>query len=123
MAAFVATNGIDHLNAAKTNLKALAQETEDVVQKKLNAAKEAMAAKKREAASAMDKMVGYIKAKAEDTEASVAGWKANHDRKKLEKRAERAEKYTNSCVDLVMYYAAEAQVAYPGGCRCPTGCR
>jgi hypothetical protein len=45
------------------------------------------------------------------TEAAVAEWKASHDRKKLEKRAERTEKYADSCVDLALYYAAEAQVA------------
>ena len=104
-------SGIDRLKTAKTNLEALAQETEDSLKEKLNAAKSAMAAKKQEAASAMDKMEGYVKAKAEDTEAAVAEWKANRDRKRLEKRAERAEKYANSCVDLALYYATEAQVA------------
>ena len=103
-------SGIDHLKTAKTNLEALAQETEDTLKEKLNDAKTAMTAKKQEAASAMDKMEEYVKDKAEDTEAAVAEWKANHDRKKLEKRAKRAEKYADSCVDLALYYAAEAQV-------------
>jgi len=104
-------SGIDHLKAAKTNLETFAQETEDAIQTKLNAAKETLEAKKQEAASAREKMEAYIKDKAEDTEAAVAEWKANHDRKKLEKRAERTEKYAGSCVDLALYYAAEAQVA------------
>jgi hypothetical protein len=59
----------------------------------------------------MEKIEVYVKDKAEDTEAAVAEWKAKHDRKKLEKRAERAEKYADSCVDLALYYASEAQVA------------
>ena len=53
----------------------------------------------------------YIKTKTAETEAAVAEWKASHDSKKLEKRAERTEKYADSCVDLALYYAAEAQVA------------
>jgi hypothetical protein len=104
-------SGIDRLKTAKTNIEALAQETEDTLKEKLNAAKTAMAAKKQEAASAMDKMEAYVKDKAEDTEAAVAEWKVNRDRKKLEKRAERAERYANSCVELAVYYAGEAQVA------------
>ena len=104
-------SGIDRLKTAKTNLEALAQETEDTLKEKLSAAKEAMAEKKQEAASKMNKMEEYVKDKAEDTEAAVAEWKANHDRKKLEKRAERAQKYADSCVDLALYYAGEAQVA------------
>ena len=104
-------SGIDRLKTAKTNLEALAQETEDTLKEKLDAAKATMAAKKQEAASTMEKIEVYVKDKAEDTEAAVAEWKANHDRKKLEKRAERAEKYADSCVDLALYYASEAQVA------------
>ena len=104
-------NGIDHLKTAKNNLEAFAQETEDTIQTKMNSAKEAVKAKKQAAASAMDKMEEYVKTKTDETEAAVSDWKANHDRKKLEKRAARAEKYANSCVDLALYYAAEAQVA------------
>ena len=104
-------SGIDRLKTAKTNLEALAQETEDTLKEKLDAAKATMVAKKQEAASTTEKIEVYVKDKAEDTEAAVAEWKANHDRKKLEKRAERAEKYADSCVDLALYYASEAQVA------------
>ena len=42
---------------------------------------------------------------------AVAEWKANHDRKKLEKRAERAEKHAESCIELAFYYALAAQAA------------
>lgn len=104
-------SGIDHLKTAKTNLETFAKETEGTIHTKMNAAKESVAAKKQEAASAMDKMEEYVKTKADETEAAVAEWKANHDRKKLDKRAERAEKYADSCVNLALYYAAEAQVA------------
>lgn len=104
-------SGIGFLKTRKTHLEDFSKETEDTVKTKLNAAKETLEAKKQEAASAKEKMEDYIKTKTADTEAAVAGWKASHDRKKLEKRAERTEKYADSCVDLALYYAAEAQVA------------
>ena len=103
--------GIDSLKKAKTHIEGFSKETEDTVKTKLKAAKETLEAKKQEAASAREKMEAYIKTKTAETEAAVAEWKASHDSKKLEKRAERTEKYADSCVDLASYYAAEAQVA------------
>lgn len=104
-------SGIDFLKTAKTHVESFSKETEDTVKMKLNAAKETLEAKKQKAVSAKEKMEAYIKTKTADTEAAVAEWKAGHDSKKLEKRAERAESYADSCVDLALYYAAEAQVA------------
>ena len=56
-------------------------------------------------------MEEYVKGKAAETEEAVAEWKANHDRKKLEKRAERAEKHAASSIELALYYALAAQAA------------
>ena len=103
-------SSIDFLKMAKTHLEDFSKETEDTVKTKLNAAKETLEARTQEAVSAKEKMEAYIKAKKADTEAAVTEWKANHDSKKLEKRAERAELYVDSCIDLALYYAAEAQV-------------
>ena len=104
-------SGIDFLKTAKTHLEDFSKETGDSVKMKLNAAKETLEAKKHEATAAKEKTDAYIKTKKAETEAVVAEWKANHDSKKLEKRAERTESYADSCVDLALYYAAEAQVA------------
>ena len=39
------------------------------------------------------------------------GMLSNRESKKLEKRAEQAEKYAETCVELALYYYTEAQVA------------
>ena len=46
-----------------------------------------------------------------ETEAAVAEWKSNRDHKKLEKRAERAEKYADACVEMALSSVVEAEVA------------
>ena len=104
-------SGIDQLKTAKTHLEDLHKETEDAIQTKLNAAKETVEAKKQEAATAKTKLEEYVEGKKAETTAAVAEWKANRDLKKLEKRADRAEKNAEVCVELALYYAGEAQVA------------
>lgn len=104
-------NGIDQLKKAKNQLEDLQKETEAAIQSKLSAAKETMEKEKQKAASAKEKIEAFVKAKTAETETMVAEWKTNHDRKKLEKRAERAEKYAESSADLALYYASEAEVA------------
>jgi vacuolar-type H+-ATPase subunit I/STV1 len=104
-------SGIDQLKAAKSHLEDFTKETEDAIQSKLDAAKEAVEEKKQEAATAKTKLEEYVEAKKDETTAAVDGWKANRDLKKLEKRAERAEKNADVCVELALYYAGEAQVA------------
>ena len=77
----------------------------------MNAAKESLEATKKKASAATARLEELVEAKKTETKAAVAEWKANHDQKKLEKRAEGAEKYADGCVELALYYAAEAQVA------------
>ena len=104
-------SGIDRLKAAKAHLEDVQKETEDAIQTKLNAAKETLDAKKQEAASAKARLTELVEAKKTETKAAVDEWKASHDRKKLEKRAERAEKYADDCIEVALCSAAEAQVA------------
>jgi len=104
-------SGIDQLKAAKAHLEDVEKETKGAIQTKLDAAKETLEAKKQEASAAKARLEELLEAKKTETKAAVAEWKANHDQKKLEKRAERAEKYADDCVELALYYAAEAQVA------------
>jgi hypothetical protein len=101
-------SGIDQLKVAKAHLEDVEKETKGAIQTKLNAAKEILEAKKQEASAAKARLEELVEAKKTETKAAVAEWKANHDQKKLEKRAERAEKYADDCVELALYYAAEA---------------
>ena len=104
-------SGLNQLKVAKAHLQDLHKETEAAIQTKLNAAKETLHAKKQEAAAAKTRLEAFAEDKKTETKAAVEEWKANHDRKKLEKRAERAEKYADTCIDVANFSAAEAQVA------------
>ena len=103
--------GIDQLKTTKAHLEALQKETEATIQTKLSAAKQAVEAKKQEAAAAKTKVEEFVEDKKAETKEVVAEWKANHDNKKLEKRADRTEKYADDCVALALYYSEEAEVA------------
>jgi hypothetical protein len=103
--------GIAQLKTTKAHLDTLQKETEATLQTKLNAAKEAVEVKIQEAAAAREKVEELVEEKKTETKEAVAGWKASHDHKKLEKRADRAEKYADACVALALYYSEEAEVA------------
>jgi hypothetical protein len=103
--------GIGQLKTTKAHLEALQKETETTIQTKLNAAKEAVEVKMQEAAAAKVKVEELVEEKKAETKEAVAEWKSSHDNKKLEKRAERAEKYADACVALALYYSEEAEVA------------
>jgi hypothetical protein len=103
--------GIAQLKTTKAHLDTLQKETEATLQTKLNAAKEAVEVKMQEAAAAKGKVEELVEEKKAETKEAVAEWKSSHDNKKLEKRAERAEKYADACVALALYYSEEAEVA------------
>jgi len=102
---------IDQLKGIKAHLVDVEKETEVTIQTKLKAAKETLETKKQEAMDIKAKLSELVEEKKAETEAAVAEWKANHDRSKLEKRAERAEKYADFCVKSILYYSGEAEVA------------
>lgn len=104
-------SGIEQLKAAKIHLEGAAKETEASIQSKLNAAKETIKTKKQEAASAKDKIEELVEGKKAETKEAVAEWKAKHSRKKLEKRAERAEKYAEACTVAAWCSIGDAEVA------------
>ncbi len=104
-------SGIDQLKAAKTHLEDVHKETEAAIQAKLKSAKETLDAKKQEAAAAKAGMEEYVEAKKAETQDAIGEWKANRDRKKLEKRAERAQKYAEACIAVALCSAEEAEVA------------
>ena len=104
-------SGIGQLKTAQSHLADLQKETTAAIQSKLDKANQALAAKKQQAADAKEKVEAYLSNKTAETQAAVAEWKSSHDRKKLEKRAERAEQYAESCVEMALYYADTAEAA------------
>ena len=103
--------GIDQLKATKAHLEALQNETGATIQTKLNSANQAVEDKKQEVAAVKTKVEELVEEKKAETKELVAEWKANHDNKKLEKRADRSEKYADACVALALYFSEEAEVA------------
>ncbi len=104
-------SAIDGLKAAKTQLENVQKETEKAIQTKLAAAKENLEGKRQEIVAARASLEGLIEDKKAETEAAVAEWKAQHDRKKLEKRAERAEQYADACVEIALSAVVDAEIA------------
>ncbi len=104
-------SGIGQLKAAKSHLEDIQKETEAAIQTKLTAAKETVEAKKQEAATAKAGVEEFVEAKKAETQAAVEEWKANCNRKKLEKRAERAANHAEACVVVALCSAEEADVA------------
>ena len=104
-------SGIDRLKSAKSYLEGLHKETEAAIQKKLAAAKTALEEKKQEAAAAKEKLEEFVEDKKAETQAAVSEWKINRDRKKLAKRAERAQKRADARIALALCSVEEAEVA------------
>ncbi len=102
---------IAQIKAAKTYLEEIQEETESAIQTKLNAAKSALDTRKQEIAAIKTSIETYVDDRKAESKAAVAEWKANKDRKKLEKRAERAEKYAEACIEVTLFSAGEAEVA------------
>jgi hypothetical protein len=67
--------------------------------------------KKQDAVAARTKLEELVEAKKDETKEMVTEWKTNHNQKKLEKRAARAEKYAEACVVMAQCTAEEAVVA------------
>jgi DNA anti-recombination protein RmuC len=103
--------GVDQLKTIKAHLKAAPGEAEASIQRKLDTAKATLATQKEEVTAAKARLQEFVEEMKTDTKASVAEWKAKHDHKKLEKRAERAEKYAETLVDVTLYSALESEKA------------
>ena len=88
--------GVDHFKTIKAHLEAAPKEAEAAIQRKLDAAKATLATQKEKAAAAKARLRELVEEKKEDTKSLVAEWKAKHDHKKLEKIAERAQKYAET---------------------------
>jgi hypothetical protein len=101
-------SGINQLKAAKAHLEDIQKGTETAIQTKLKAAKETLEAKKQDAKARMEE---FVESKKGETQAAVAEWKASRDRKKLERRAERAEKYAEACIAVALSSIEESEVA------------
>ncbi len=56
-------------------------------------------------------MQELVEDKKTETKEAIADWKATLNSKKLQMRAERTKKYAESCVEIALYAALEAEKA------------
>lgn len=84
-------SGIDKMEKIQNSISTDVAEAEGAVQAKLDKAKAAGASAKQKVADAKNNLKSLAEEKKLETEVEVAGWKAERELKKLEKRAERAE--------------------------------
>ena len=104
-------SGIDQLKKAQDSLENLQKETKSAISSKLEAATETVNEKKQDAKATKDKIEAFLEEKKTETTTAVNDWKVERNLKKLEKRAERAAKHAESCIELTLYYSQEAEVA------------
>lgn len=104
-------DGLATLKTTKHHLESFQNNAEAAVKVQLKTAKAALKEKKHGIEETKSKWEELIEAQKEETVEAVAGWKAKHEKEKLEKRAARAEKYADACVTLALYFAGEAELA------------
>jgi hypothetical protein len=104
-------SGIDKMEKIQNFISTDIAESEGAVQAKLDEAKAAGASAKQKAVDAKNHLKNLAEEKKLETEAEVAGWKAARELKKLEKRAERAENYAETCIVIALCAISDADEA------------
>lgn len=103
--------GIDKMASVQNKVSADVSGAENTVKSKLAEIKEAGEATKQKAFDAKNKLVSMVEEKKLETEADIVGWKAEKELKKLEKRADRAENYAETSIEIALCAIAEAEEA------------
>mgnify|MGYP000650446095 FL=1 len=101
----------NHLKKATAEMQSVSKETEAELRSKLSAAKTKAAEMKADAKATKAKLQELAETKTAEVEEQVTEWKAKRQTDKLEKRAERAEEYAETCVAVALASAAEAEEA------------
>ena len=104
-------NGINKLEMTKSQLSSQMMGAEDAVRSKLDEAKTAAESLKQKLDDKKSQLKELAEEKKQETEACIASWKSGRELKKLEKRAERAELYAETCIQVAMCAIAEADEA------------
>lgn len=95
----------------KSNLASARGETQAAVKAKLDKAKTAIETHEQEARAAKERLEQRIEDKKAETSATIAEWKANRELGKLERRAERKERYAADAIVMAAYAADDAEYA------------
>ncbi len=99
------------LNHTKADLETVPQETQHLIQSKLEEAKVQLAQNKRKAEDAKANVQQWLEAKKSELQSQVDEWKAQREVDKLVSRADRTEEYAASAIVFAAAALQEAQIA------------
>jgi hypothetical protein len=103
--------GVNRLEKIRNQLSSNCTEAEEAVRARLDQAKKDAEALKQKLADKRAQLRELAEEKKQETESDIADWKAGRELKKLTKRAERAEKYAETCIEIAVVAIAEADEA------------
>lgn len=99
------------LNHTKADLEKVPQETQHLLQSKLEVAKAQLAENQQKAEEAKTNMQQWLEAKKSELHSQIDEWKAQREVEKLVSRADRAENYAVSAIVFAAAAVQEAQIA------------
>jgi hypothetical protein len=100
-----------HMSSFKAKLQSAPKQAEEALHKQLNQAQQTIEAQKESVAKAKTSVQNWLDQKKAEVKATIDGWKANHEAKKLAHRADRAEDYAAAAVQVAMSSMDEAEHA------------
>ncbi len=101
----------DALGALKSSVTDRGAQADEMVREHLGAVKSRIEQQYEKVVEANRHAKTWIEEKKDATEAEIATWKQNHERQKLERRAERAEDYARAASELAAAAIDEAEAA------------
>ena len=105
------TEADNRLQGLKGQIEKANEETRDAIEAKLQQAKSDLEAQKRKAEDRQHDVKSYLEEKRAEAKHDIDDWKKKRELKKLEKRAERRERYAADTILFAMAAIDEANVA------------
>src|SRR4051794_32034124 len=99
------------LTSFKTTVQALPEQSQKVVQAKLDEARHELQAQKEHIDQTRAGLEARVQEKLTETKEAIGRWKAKRETQKLNHRAERAEEYATFAIDFAAYAINEAEEA------------
>jgi membrane protein involved in colicin uptake len=99
------------MKSLKTNLQSAPKQAGDALHKQLEQAQKKVQSQKQAFAKARASVQNWADEKKAEAKATVNQWKAEHDARKLDNRADRAEEYAVAAIEVAVASIDEAEQA------------
>lgn len=100
-----------HVASFKAKVESVPKQAEEALHKQLDQAQKKVESQKQAVAKARISVQNWFDQKKAEAKATIDGWKAKHEEKKLAHRADRAEDYAIAAVQVAMISIDEAEQA------------